>query len=147
MKLFEKVPLPLRRAAIYGLCGGTGVAADYSVFLTALALGQSYQIGNIAGYLSGTVLSFFLHRKFTFNLQDKSWQRFAIFLGVAASGLLMSSGMLWVLVELSNWPVEPSKALTIVVVVLFQFAMNSLITFRTQSAGQGSSGIKGQGQL
>jgi putative flippase GtrA len=115
---------------LYCLCGGIGVTTDYLVFYSALTFGFWYQAANVFGYLSGTLISFFLNRKITFRVQDKAAQRLAIFFGVAAIGFSASTLMLWVMVDFMIIDAKIAKLLTLPIVIVIQFSMNRRFTFR-----------------
>lgn len=115
---------------LYCLCGGIGVTTDYLIYYSAITLGLWYQVANVVGYLSGTLVSFFLQRKITFGVHDKLASRLAIFLGVAAIGFSASALMLWLMVDVMVVDAKIAKLLTLPVVVIIQFSMNRRITFR-----------------
>ena len=123
---------------LYCICGGIGVSTDYLIYYSALTFGIWYQAANIFGYLSGTLVSFFLNRKITFSVHDQIVRRLAIFLGVAAVGFSASAFMLWLMVDISAVDPKIAKLLTLPVVVVIQFSLNRRITFsenlRSQSA-------------
>ena len=114
---------------LYCICGGIGVTTDYLIYYTALTFGLWYQVANLLGYLSGTFISFFLNRKFTFGVRDKLAYRLAIFLGVAAIGFAASSLLLWLLVDILSADAKISKLLTLPAVLIIQFSLNRRITF------------------
>jgi len=115
---------------LYCLCGGIGVATDYSIYFAALTFGLWYQVANILGYLCGTIVSFFLNRKITFAVHDRMGYRLAIFIGVAVIGFSASALMLWLLVDVMTVNAKIAKLLTLPVVVVVQFSLNRRITFR-----------------
>ena len=115
---------------LYCLCGGIGVTTDYLIYYSALTLGLWYQLANVLGYLSGTLVSFFLNRRITFAVHDQLVRRLTIFIGVAAIGFSASALMLWVLVDAMALDAKIAKLLTLPVVVLIQFFMNRRITFK-----------------
>ena len=121
---------------LYCICGGIGVTADYFVYYSALTFGVWYQTANIFGYLSGTLVSFFLNRKITFGIRDKLAYRLAMFLGVAVIGFSVSAVMLWFLVDLMLVDARIAKLLTLPVVVIIQFSMNRRITFLKNTSEQ-----------
>lgn len=114
---------------LYCVCGGIGVSTDYLVYFAGIQVGLWYQSANVLGYLSGTIISFYLNRMITFKTRDKIAQRFAIFLAVAAIGFTCSAVMLWVLVAYGNIDEKIAKLLTLPVVVVIQFLLNRRITF------------------
>lgn len=128
--LLDKLPPPLRRFALYAICGGSGVALDFLTYSALVYFGLWYQAANIIGYAAGTLLSFVLNRAITFQVMDAPLKRLASFLGVAAIGYAVSSVALWALVERMGVNAIIAKAAVLVLVVLIQFSINSTITFR-----------------
>lgn len=120
----------------YCLCGGIGVVADYIVYYTALSSGVWYQLANVFGYFSGTLVSFFLNRKLTFDIHDQVLRRLMVFFGVAAIGFSASALLLWLLVEAISVDARVAKLLTLPLVVALQFSLNRSITFREKSFQQ-----------
>lgn len=115
---------------LYCICGGTGVLFDFSIFYAVLTLTDGYQLANAAGYLAGTLLSFFLNRKITFNTQDQTGRRLALFLCIAGIGYAVSTILLWIMVNFFTIDPKIAKIITLPVVVALQFSLNKLVTFR-----------------
>lgn len=124
---------------LYCLCGGIGVTSDYLVYYAAITFGLWYQAANVLGYLTGTLVSFFLNRKITFAVLDQLVRRLAIFLGVAFVGFLASALLLWLLVDFMSIDAKIAKALTLPVVVVLQFSLNRRITFGQNLRNQSNS--------
>lgn len=116
----------------YCLCGGMGVISDLSSFYVLLSLGVNYQISNFIGYGVGTILSFFLNRKITFQVADKAKTRFTLFLGVALIGYLSSAAILEFLVSVIFLDPRFSKIITLPIIVALQYTLNKKITFKSQ---------------
>lgn len=132
--MLERLPGPLRKLVLYGVCGGSGVALDFFLYSMLLLAGVWYQIANIVGYIAGTLLSFVLNRAITFQVRDAPLRRLAMFLGVAAIGYTLSIAILWLLVDqLAVGPLM-AKAVSLVAVVVTQFGLNYLITFRSATS-------------
>lgn len=131
--MLDWLPPPMRRLALYALCGGLGASLDTLVFWALNNAGVWYQAANVAGYAAGTLLSFVLNRTITFKIYDAPLRRLITFFGVATVGFLSSAATLWVLIEQLNMQALPSKLLSLVVVVAVQFTLNSLVTFRPSS--------------
>ena len=121
---------------LYCLCGAIGVITDYAIYFTALTFGLWYQAANIFGYLSGTIISFFLNRKITFGVHDRLGHRLALFISVAVIGYAVSAFMLWLLVDAILTDARIAKLLTLPVVVAVQFSLNRRITFRENLRNQ-----------
>jgi len=123
----------LRQFIAYALCGGTGVLTDLSLYSLLVWSGVGYQWANAAGYAAGTLVSFVLNRHFTFRTYDNTLRRFGLFLAAALTGYLVSSGLLWLLVEQLGVNVFIAKLLTLAVVLVLQFSLNRAITFRAST--------------
>ena len=115
---------------LYCLCGGLGVLVDFSIYSIALEFSINYQIANAAGYFSGTLISFILNRKITFDAKDHVIRRLVLFMGVAGTGYLTSAFFLWALAGFFNLDLRLAKLVTLPVVIILQFSLNRWITFR-----------------
>jgi putative flippase GtrA len=138
MRFLDRLSPGLRKLVLYALCGGSGVALDFLVYSLLVIGGTWYQFANIIGYALGTCLSFFLNRAITFGVRDAPVRRFLSFISVAAFGYLVSTGVLWILVEAFHLDPVISKVVTLFVVLAIQFTLNSLITFRSASTAPSS---------
>ena len=75
---------------------------------------------------------FLPNRKYNFKVNDKTAQRFGIFLTVGLTGLLMSNLILWVGIDKMHINETITKLASIVLVVFFQFLLNKFVTFRVK---------------
>ena len=119
-----------KKLAFYCICGGTGLITDFLIFTVLVYLGVHYQISNTMGYATGTIVSFFLNRAITFNVLDKMLTRLFLFFCVATIGYLGSLLLLWILVELISMEPVSSKLVSLPIIVIIQFSLNKLVTFR-----------------
>jgi putative flippase GtrA len=127
----------LRSFCLYVICGGGGVLVDFCLFALLINFGINYQFANACGYLAGTLLSFVLNRRFTFQVFDDPYGRLFKFLSVAMTGFLASWGLIVVLVEMLSIPPLAAKLIVLVVVVVLQFTLNSLWTFKARRGFDG----------
>ncbi len=128
--LWMVLPPKFRQFALYTLCGGGGVVLDFALYALLVAAGTWHHGANIAGYVSGTLLSFALNRIITFRILDAPIRRLAAFLVFAGIGYLCSMTVLLIMVDMLGLDPVLSKAASIVVVVTVQYTLNSRITFR-----------------
>ena len=120
-----------RRFILYCVIGAGGVTLDflvYALLLKTAVLG--YQAANAAGYSSGTLLSFFLNAHYNFKTRDWVALRLVSFGTVALLGWAASAGTLYLLVARLGLDKYLSKLVTLAVVVVLQYNLNRLISFR-----------------
>jgi putative flippase GtrA len=123
--------LQKRRFVFYCLIGASGVGLDFGVYSLLVKTGLfDYQAANAVGYSSGTLLSFFLNARYNFRVTDRIALRLACFFGVAFVGWLASAVTLHLLIEILGWDKYQAKAATLAIVVLLQYNLNRLISFR-----------------
>lgn len=134
MSIVDRLPPGIRKLVLYAVCGGSGVALDFAVYSLLVLGGSWYQLANMAGYALGTCLSFFLNRAITFGVRDAPVRRFLSFITVAALGYLVSTGLLWAMVDVFHVDPVISKILTLFAVLVIQFSLNMRITFRSDAS-------------
>ena len=120
-----------RQFILYCLIGGTGVTLDFLVYSTLVGMaGWHVQYANALGYACGTVLSFILNARYNFKASDRLAIRFLCFCFVALLGWLASAGALYLLVDRFGLDKYLAKLATIGVVVMVQYNLNRLLSFR-----------------
>lgn len=120
-----------RQFVTYCVIGASGALLDFLVYSLLVKETQlHYEVANAIGYASGTVLSFFLNAHFNFKTRDALPLRFLSFCGVAFLGWAVSAGILFVTVDRLDWDKYLAKLATIVAVVLLQYNLNRLISFK-----------------
>ena len=120
-----------QRFLLYCVIGATGASFDFLVYSGLLkTFATPMQIANAAGYLCGTILSFILNARFNFKTRDFVALRFVSFCGVGFLGWAASAGLLYLLVNRFGFDKYLSKLMTIVVVVLVQYNLNRVLSFR-----------------
>lgn len=116
---------------LYCVIGFSGVGLDFGIYSLLIKTRLlDYQAANAVGYASGTLLSFVLNAKVNFRVTDRIALRLLSFAGVAFVGWLASATTLHVLIGSLQWNKYIAKAGTLVVVVLLQYNLNRLISFR-----------------
>jgi putative flippase GtrA len=133
--------LQKKQFLLYCVIGGTCTCLDFGIYtllLKTTPLGgnaghEHYQAANLISYTCATLCSFFLNAHFNFRLTDRLAARLASFLVVGLIGYLASAALLQVLVGHYDFNKYLSKAATLVVVVLIQYNLNRLFSFRKAS--------------
>lgn len=114
----------------YGLIGGLSSSLDFAIYTLLVITNINLLIANIIGVNAGIFTSFILNRQFNFKVKDHTGQRFLSFYTIGLIGLVISSGLLYVFVDCLSLNKIIAKIITIVLVALIQFILNSRVTFK-----------------
>jgi putative flippase GtrA len=88
---------------------------------------------NILGIFIGITNSFIMNIIFNFKVRDKLVQRFLFFYSVGIFGLLLTSGLLYIMVAQLNINTFVSKICTIFVAFIVQYNLNKYISFKNNT--------------
>ena len=131
IKFLYNLLLKNKQLIKYGIIGCFCVGIDFIVYwLLVQIVKMPYLYANIISVHCGIFVSFFLNRQFTFKVKNKTLLRFISFYIIGLTGLAISSGLLFFLVEKIELNELVSKAFTVIVVALIQFLLNKYISFR-----------------
>ena len=123
-----------RQFLLYCVIGASGVTLDFGIYsLLVKTRLLDYQAANAVGYSSGTLLSFILNARYNFRVTDKIPLRLISFFSIAFLGWLVSAGLLHLLIGRFDFDKYLSKFATLIVVVLLQYNLNRLLSFRKAS--------------
>jgi putative flippase GtrA len=118
---------------IYSFIGVSGALFDYLAFVTMMQfLPIHYLWVNAISTTLGVTNNFFLNARFNFEVKDRLLGRFLSFYAVGLLGMLVASGLLYVLVSLFEIMPQISKIFVIIVIVLLQYNLNKRFSFRRQ---------------
>ncbi|NTV31140.1 GtrA family protein [candidate division WWE3 bacterium] len=114
----------------YALVGVSGVTVDFFIFfvLTHL-LHVNYLIANVLSVCSGITNNFTWNMLFTFNKRDIILTRFIRFFTVGIGGLIISSMIMFILVDVIKMYVLIAKGLTLIVITFLQYNLNRKYSF------------------
>jgi len=130
----KRILLAKKQFVLYCAIGAGGAGLDFGIYsLLVKTRLLDYQAANAVGYASGTLLSFLLNARFNFRVTDKIPLRLTSFISVAFLGWLVSAGLLYLLIAGFGFDKYLSKFATLIVVVLLQYNLNRLISFRKTS--------------
>jgi len=130
----KKILLQKKQFLLYCIIGASGVTLDFGIYsLLVKTRLLDYQAANAVGYSSGTLLSFILNARYNFRVTDKIPLRFISFFSIAFLGWLVSAGLLLLLIGRFGFDKYLSKFATLIVVVLLQYNLNRLLSFRKAS--------------
>ena len=117
--------------------GVVGTIADLAVlFILVSLLDVFYMYANVVSYGAGTVVNFFLNKRYTFNNTYKKVHfQFMSFALVAAVGWVLSEALLYVFVNYlfansSDLSVMVSKVMATFIVFVYNYIVNKRTTFK-----------------
>jgi putative flippase GtrA len=138
MNINDKAMKLINQKGIYGeifrylIVGGTAFVFDYGTLLLLNKIfGLNYLVAATIAFAIGIAVNYLGSIFFVFqvrSLQNPHIER-AVFLAIGILGLLINDVMLFVLTGKMLIPVEYSKLITQVVVLLWNFAARKLILF------------------
>jgi putative flippase GtrA len=143
-KLLHRIPVPFlprhlvqkinkfEKIILYGIIGGIAVVIDVGIFwLLTSNTNMPTLAANALSVGIAMVYSFLTNAFFNFRETKGLLKRFILFTLVTAFGYVISSLMLYVLSDLWGWDKVVVKNLSLPVVFVVQFILNSRITFKT----------------
>lgn len=117
---------------LYGIFGLVASSLDFFIYTILVEMaGWNYLLANCMSIMVGLTTSFTLNRNYNFKVKDKTKRRFALFVMVGLTGLLLSNIILWYAIEHLTVDKLLAKLMSIVMVVFFQFLANKYVTFKT----------------
>lgn len=120
-----------RKIILYGIIGGGAVIIDVGLFWTIDATTNiSVVVNNAISIFIAMIYSFLMNAFFNFRTRNGLLLRFVSFAAVTSFGFIVSSIMLWVLSEMVGINSVIVKNLTLPVVFIVQFSLNSRFTFK-----------------
>lgn len=142
----------------YGLVGIVGLIIDMGIYyllvdqyaveyaassffsglLSFFGIGLSLRtidilISSIISSTLAIINNFILNSYFTFKVTDKKFRRFSSFFGVAAIGMVVSTVLLTLFIDVLNIGEMPAKAIAVLIVAMMQFVINKFFTFRQKN--------------
>jgi putative flippase GtrA len=119
-----------RTFIVYAAIGLGAVAIDVGLFaLLEGAYGVNALMANSASTFVALVYSFLANAFLNFRVWNRLALRFASFTVVTFCGWVVSTAMLWFLAEVMGFDAVVIKVLSLPVVLLLQYVLNSKITF------------------
>lgn len=116
----------------FALVGCTGVIVDFGItFLLKERLKINKYLASSIGFCIAATNNYILNRIWTFNSADPNIiVQYSKFFSVAMIGVLLSNGIVWLLHERFKVNFYVAKALSIVMVMSWNFIVNNLYTFQ-----------------
>lgn len=114
--------------------GGIATATHYCILILVVeALGVRPVIASGFGFLLGALVNYQLNRHFTFRSAATHGAALPRFFAIAGVGLALNQGLMHVFSTRLAWPYLLAQVAATGLVLLWNFAGNSLWTFRARS--------------
>lgn len=118
---------------LYSIIGGMALIIDVGLFTALDGLTElSVVISNALSMTVAMLYSFVMNAYFNFRTRTGLAKRFISFTLITGLGFIISSAMLWVLSEIMGLNSVLVKSMTLPVVFLVQFSLNSKFTFKKE---------------
>lgn len=119
----------------YLVTGLTSYVFEYSLFVTLMAATSMLFLANSLSFLGGFFLSFYLHKKWSFNSGEhkhKTHTQFGGYALLAAINLVLTNVLIGVMVD--GWNIKPfiAKFLVMFCIVLWNYVIMSKLLFKKQ---------------
>ncbi len=112
------------------MIGGVSSSIDFIIYTILVTAHLNVLVANVIGVNIGILTSFVLNRQYNFKVKDRVKQRFISFYTIGLIGLGISSAFLYLFVDLWDMNKVYSKVITIILVAIIQFILNSRVTFK-----------------
>jgi putative flippase GtrA len=113
--------------------GALATAVHYTILIAGVEwLGMSPVLASGAGFVAGAVTNYLLNRRYTFAVQKRHRAAIPRFAAVACCGLLLNLVILQALAVHVGLPYLVAQCLATGFVLLWNFLLNRLWTFRTE---------------
>ncbi len=121
----------LKRFVVYAIIGFSGLSMDMLLFyLLAIVLNVNVYISNFFSMALGFTNNFFWNAHFNFKKKDRLFNRYIKFASIAIFGIFISNVIIYIFYNLLGFSEIASKLISIIIIVIIQFYLNSKITFR-----------------
>lgn len=121
-----------RRFATVGLVSNLLL---YGAYLGLTGLGMAPKIAMAALYATGVLATYAVNNRWSFGRSRLSAGSFTRYLCAQALGFAFNLALLWVLVDLQQWPHQAVQAIAIVLVAMLLFGLNRYWVFARRVGG------------
>lgn len=121
----------LVRVIRFGITGGIGFCIDFAItYLCKEKLRWNKYMANTIGFTLAVINNYIINRAWTFQSKDpRIAKQFLFFLVISLVGLLLNTLFLYYLHEKKSKHFYLSKLMAVLLVFIWNFSANSLLTF------------------
>lgn len=116
----------------YIVVGGSSFAVEFALFAALEKAGANLFVSNSLSFLAGLLMSFWLHKQWSFAGDHKmqTGKQFASYAALAGANLVLTNVIIGVLVNAADVPELGAKVLTMFVIVIWNFFFMSKLIFK-----------------
>ena len=137
IKLLSKNKTLIKQLVMYGVIGATTASIDSITFIVLQNINLNKYVANFISINIGITLSFILNTYFNFKVKDNLLKRGISFFSVGYLGMLLSMGILYLGTDILKFDSVVIKLLSVIIVAVFQFILNKLITYKERIGSYG----------
>ena len=131
--------------AKFTVVGAFGTVVHYTILILLVErAGTDPVVGSSIGAIAGAFVNYFLNYYFTFRSNRRHAEAIVQFYIVAGTGFLLNALLMWLIADLLGVYYLLAQLVTTGLVLLWNFWLNRIWTFRTRAlesdSGQGLSG-------
>jgi putative flippase GtrA len=135
----------ITQLAKFTAVGAIGTLVHYVILILLVEKsGADAVLASSAGAVAGAFVNYFLNYYFTFQSKRRHTQAIVQFYAVAGTGFILNATLMWLIAELLGVYYLLAQLVTTGIVLLWNFWLNRIWTFRTK-AHESDSGSKMSG--
>ena len=121
----------------FGIVGVSNTLISYVMYMIGIGLGVHYLLANLLAFLVSVINSFYWNSRYVFKREEgKPRSPFSVFvktaLSYAGTGLVLTSILLTVQVDMLGVPEWLAPLINLVITVPLNFVLNKLWAFRSE---------------
>ena len=125
------------------IIGASNTVVSYIFYLLVIGLGGHYVLGNVAGYISGTLYAFFWNNKWVFRKDENEYRNIWVSLikmmiSYAGTGIVLNSILLIVWVKYLGIPQVIAPAINSAITLTLNFLSNKFWVFSNKKSVEGA---------
>lgn len=144
---WAKQQLKSRKQLRYLVSGGIGFVSEYSIFSALYYLSHALVLSNSISFLSALVITFGLHKVWSFqgNYKLEARKQLALYSGLAALNFILVNALIVVLVRHFHVIAYLAKVLVMVFIVCWNYLIINRFIFHHQDSGVNQSSATSSG--
>lgn len=127
--LAKKPQSTLGQLIRYAFVGGVAAVMDTACLYILYSFGLNHLVSAAAGFIVGLLTNYLMSIAWVFNSTGRFKEELAIFAVIGISGLAWTELILWIAMDLAQLPVLKAKAISLILVLVWNFGMRKRFVF------------------